>query len=80
MFLMTATVPTGAWHGEPALDVHIRQLIASEEQLEHIHIHPSADGEARLTLFLGHPDTRTASRPRGRHPGSWPARCRRPPR
>ncbi|WP_217208208.1 hypothetical protein [Streptomyces sp. AC550_RSS872] len=57
MFLVTATVPAEALPGGPALDDRIRRLALPEDQLEHIHVLPSADGGAHVTLFLGHPDS-----------------------
>ncbi|MBC9710966.1 hypothetical protein H9Y04_00040 [Streptomyces sp. TRM66268-LWL] len=58
MYLVTTTVPAEALPGEPSLDDRIRQLALPEDQLEHIHVLPSPDGGAHLTLFLGHPDSK----------------------
>ncbi|MFE7096475.1 hypothetical protein [Streptomyces erythrochromogenes] len=57
MFLVTAIVPAGALPGHPSLDDRIRQLALPEDHLEHIHMLRAPDGGARLTLFLGHPDS-----------------------
>lgn len=62
MFLVTAGVPADALSGGAALDARIRRSAVPEDRLEHVHVLPSADGGALLTLFLGHPDSTATER------------------
>ncbi|MFH8972845.1 hypothetical protein [Streptomyces sp. NPDC017890] len=56
MFLVTAMVPAECLPRQAALDARVGELAGPEDRVEHLHLAPSPDGGACLTLFLSQPD------------------------